>query len=156
MSSPSTVSSVWFAPGERTLSTSIAQLANGAGACLGFLFALPITTVSHIAALLYAEAALAVLVAICVIAYFPVQPHVPPSLSAHQRIESARTPFSVLQYLKDMFATLKNPHFVLLALSGGLQGGFFNGWNASLALILENRFSASQNQWLGFASGVAT
>ena len=111
---PPMVSSVWFRPSERTLTTAIAVTAQSVGGAIGFIM-IPFLTLQYdIRTMLYVSAELAIAVALLFTIYFPPQPPTPPSVSA----EKDRTSF------KESFGKLIcNQGFLLLVIGAGIGLG---------------------------------
>ena len=108
---PPIVSSCWFRPKERTLSTAVIVSAQNIG---GFLLISFLTLQYGIRTMLYVMAEMSIAVAILFSIYFPSQPPTPPSISA----EKDRTSF------KESFAKLiRNKGFLLLVFGGGIGLG---------------------------------
>lgn len=179
MAAPSFVSAVWFPPRERTWATALGFLGNNLGPALGFLVALPVQREPDLPWLLYAESILAAISLAMILLHFPAAPRMAPSATARSRRRAdphvsvngsvndeadavvprpslRRAVAVVMAHFREMGRSLLNVPFVLLALSGGIQGGVFNGWSASLPVLLKPMgISSDRAQWLGFFANVA-
>lgn len=111
---PPIVSSAWFRPKERTLTTAIAVCAQAFGQAVGFVMISFLTLHYGIRTMLYVMAELSVFVALLFTIYFPSQPPTPPSVSA----EKDRTKF-----VKSFARLMCNPGYIILLVGGGIGMG---------------------------------
>jgi len=132
MAPVSQISSVWFAPHERTRATTIAVLSNNFGSAIGFLISpYLVDEPDHVPRLLYLHFGLAFAACVFTLISFPARPPSPPSAAAEllstnaigtEREHSRRT------FLRDIKTCFTNPAFVLLSTAGGLIYGMFGAW----------------------------
>uniref|UniRef100_A0A1I8F2A6 MFS domain-containing protein n=1 Tax=Macrostomum lignano TaxID=282301 RepID=A0A1I8F2A6_9PLAT len=137
MALPPALSAVWFPPGERILSTSVATLSNYVGSAFSFQFGHLFvknstnTTVEDIrqsvAHLLYLECGLAFFSLLLFVAYFPAKPKLPSSASAQVNRLSFRDSLAQLIGRGDNGGTCFALWSACLAYSivAGVNGGGF-------------------------------
>lgn len=164
VNAPPFLSTTWFAPDQRATATAIASLFNYFGGACAFLVGplvvpapngtTPLLTgdlsqsndsiKEHIQALLFAEFAVTVLLFAVVIAYFPSQPPLPPSIAA----ASQR-----LNYRTSICRLLGNFRFLMIASAFAMPLGILAGWTGVLDIIVTplkvNQVDAG---WIGFWS----
>ncbi|XP_019850326.1 PREDICTED: disrupted in renal carcinoma protein 2 homolog [Amphimedon queenslandica] len=156
---PPIVSSAWFRPKERTLTTAISVCAQAFGQAVGFVMISFLTKHYGIRTMLYVMAELGVFVAALFTIYFPSKPPTPPSVSA----EKDRTSFA-LSFKK----LICNPGYILLVIGGGIGMGIPLSFQSVLSIILNKNIGGfnenvvidsfhgfiSSTSWLGFAMSV--
>ena len=170
LSASTLLSSTWFPPNQRTISTAISTMASYTGTALSFIISpafvgdvqtsgapkiddnyLLNSTLRHkyqnqINTLLYSEAGIMLAVFLAVLFYFPARPPKPPSRSA----ATGRVNFK--SGLKKL---LKNYHFLFLSLIYGASTGVYGGWTSVLDQNL-SEFGLGVGQrfagWLGFVA----
>uniref|UniRef100_UPI00398EE360 solute carrier family 49 member 4 isoform X2 n=1 Tax=Pristiophorus japonicus TaxID=55135 RepID=UPI00398EE360 len=160
VNAPPFLSTTWFPPDQRATATAIASLLNYFGGACAFLVGplvvpapndtTPLLTASNqyidsikdrIQALLYAEFGVTALLLAVVVAYFPSQPPLPPSIAA----ASQR-----LNYRSSICRLLGNFRFLMIVLAFAVPLGIFAGWSGVLDLILTPlKVDAG---WIGFWS----
>ncbi|KAM3917223.1 solute carrier family 49 member 4 isoform 2-T2 [Leptodactylus fuscus] len=156
------LSTTWFSPDERATATAIASMLNYLGGACAFLIGplivpapdnstSPFLTGGHTATIkdrietvMYAEFGIITLLFAAVLAYFPAQPPVPPSVAAASRR---------LSYKSSICRLLSNFRFLMIVLAYAIPLGFYAGWSGVLDLILTpihvNQVDAG---WIGFWS----
>ncbi|KAM4013860.1 LOW QUALITY PROTEIN: choline/ethanolamine transporter FLVCR2 [Anomaloglossus baeobatrachus] len=129
---PAHIASVWFSSTEVSTACSVGVFGNQLGVAVGFL--LPPVLVPniedkeklshHIGIMFYGTAAAASLLFTLVIFVFQDRPPLPPTLAqaVHHSSSSAGDQYS---YKLSILRLLKNPNFILLVLSYGLNTGAF-------------------------------
>ena len=137
MSSPPALSAIWFPPEERTTATCINQvfnmLGNGVSFVVGPLLVsdanLNTTSKevirSDIQLYMGIEAAVAIVLWLLFIVYFPKEPPTPPSASA----SIPRTDFK-----EGMKTLLRNKNVLLCTFGYGLSGGIIGAWQGVMAI----------------------
>ena len=138
----SQLSSLWFAPHERTRATTIAILANNnIGTAVGFIISpYLVTEPDHVPRLLYIHFGLACVASILTLLSFPARPVSAPSAAAELRIAnpaSNETSHHWRNFFRDIWKCLKNPSFLFLSAAGGLINGAFNAWTGLYDVLLE-------------------
>ncbi|CAF0872626.1 unnamed protein product [Adineta steineri] len=160
MAPVSQLSSIWFAPHERTRATTIAVFANYLGAAGGFIInPLVVASPEHVPRLLYIHFGLAFVACVLTLLYFPAHPPTPPSAAAelfmtipadNENSSNSRT------FFKDIWKCLTTPAFLLLSTAGGLLYGAFGAWTSLYDVLLEpENYTEQQAGWFGFASLMA-
>lgn len=139
----SQLSSLWFAPHERTRATTIAILANNnIGTGVGFIISpYLVTEPEHVPYLLYIHFGLACVASILTLLSFPAQPASAPSAAAEllmAKSTSHETSHHWRQFLRDIWKCLTNPSFLFLSAAGGLVNGAFNAWTGLYDVLLES------------------
>jgi hypothetical protein len=141
MAPVSQLSSMWFAPRERTRATSIAIFANNLGSAVGFAVSpLIVVLPEHIPRLLYCHFGLAFVACVLTLSYFPAQPPSAPSAAAELLIQNptnSETSHTWRTFLRDIWKCLTTPAFVFLSVSGGLMFGAFSSWTSLYDVLLE-------------------
>ena len=141
MAPVSQLSSLWFAPHERTRATTVAILANNFGGTIGFLISPSIVAApEHVPRLLYIHFGLAFLACIFALLSFPARPPTAPSAAAELLINnptSTENKHGWRTFLKDMWTCLSNPAFLFLSSAGGLIYGTFGAWTSLYDVLLE-------------------
>jgi FLVCR family MFS transporter len=160
MAPVSQISSLWFAPHERTRATTIAIFANNFGATVGFVISPYIVSLpQHVPNLLYVHFGLAFAACILALIYFPANPPSAPSAAAELLIlnpTSSETVHDWRRFLKDCWKCLTTPAFLLLSTAGGLLYGTFSIWTSLYDLLLKPEgYSEEQAGWFGFGSTLA-
>ncbi|XP_074146085.1 choline/ethanolamine transporter FLVCR2 [Sminthopsis crassicaudata] len=127
---PSSLAAVWFSEREVSTACSLAVFGNQVGIALGFLIPpLLIPNIDnreelayHISIMFYMTGAVASLLFILVIFIFKEKPKYPPSQAQYlsYTMETQRT-----SYFESIARLMKNPNFVLLLISYGLNTGSF-------------------------------
>ncbi|XP_041132658.1 feline leukemia virus subgroup C receptor-related protein 2-like isoform X2 [Polyodon spathula] len=127
---PSRIASVWFGSEEVSTACSIAVFGNQLGIAVGFLIPpLLVPNVDdfdelarHVSIMFYGTAAMATLLFILVIFVFQEQPSFPPSKAkaAIQAISSEQ-----YSYLQSILKLVRNPPFILLIVTYGINTGCF-------------------------------
>ncbi|PAA86605.1 hypothetical protein BOX15_Mlig004333g2 [Macrostomum lignano] len=147
MALPPALSAVWFPPGERILSTSVATLSNYVGSAFSFQFGHLFvknstnTTVEDIrqsvAHLLYLECGLAFFSLLLFVAYFPAKPKLPSSASAQVNRLSFRDSLAQLIGRGDNGGTCFALWSACLAYSivAGVNGGFLAAFNLNVETL---------------------
>lgn len=138
----SQLSSLWFAPHERTRATTIAILANNnIGTAVGFILSpYLVTKPEHVPRLLYVHFGLACVASILTLLSFPARPPSAPSAAAELRIvnpASSETSHHWRNFFRDIWKCLTNPSFLFLSAAGGLINGAFNAWTGLYDVLLE-------------------
>jgi hypothetical protein len=138
----SQLSSLWFAPHERTRATTIAILANNnIGTAVGFIISPYIVTKpEHVPHLLYLHFGLACVACILTLFSFPAQPPSAPSAAGELLVtnpSSSETSHNWRKFLKDIWTCLTNPAFLFLSIAGALVNGVFNTWTGLYDVLLE-------------------
>lgn len=139
----SQLSSLWFAPHERTRATTIAILANNnIGTAIGFIISPYIVNQSeHVPYLLYLHFGLACVACVLTLASFPSRPPSAPSAAAELLIAnstSGGTRHNWRKFAKDLWICFTNPAFLFLAIAGGLINGAINAWTGLYDVLLES------------------
>ena len=141
MAPVSQLSSLWFAPHERTRATTVAIFSNNLGSTVGFLISPYIVDKpDNVPILLYLHFGLAFVACVLALAYFPAQPPTPPSAAAELLIhnpESTETKHGWRTFFKDMWTCLSNPAFLFLSTAGGLLYGVFGAWTGLFDVLLK-------------------
>ena len=141
MAPVSQLSSLWFAPHERTRATTVAIFSNNLGSTVGFLISPYIVDKpENVPILLYFHFGLAFVACVLALAYFPAQPPTPPSAAAELLVhnpESTATKHSWRTFLKDMWACFSNPAFLFLSTAGGIIYGTIGAWTGLFDVLLE-------------------
>ncbi|XP_041121781.1 feline leukemia virus subgroup C receptor-related protein 2-like isoform X1 [Polyodon spathula] len=127
---PSRIASVWFGSEEVSTACSIAVFGNQLGIAVGFLIPpLLVPNVDdfdelarHVSIMFYGTASMATLLFILVIFVFQEQPRLPPSKAkaAIQAISSEQ-----YSYLQSILKLVRNPPFILLIVTYGINTGCF-------------------------------
>ena len=109
--------------------------------------------------MLYIHAGLAVANLLMVVAYLPARPPTPPSTAAllKNEMEDRNTATSQAS-MGGIGAIVKNGNFWLVAASGGVLNGVFNGWSGSFDQILpplSPQYTQNACGWLGFGATMA-
>ncbi|UJR27517.1 hypothetical protein I4U23_008801 [Adineta vaga] len=160
MAPVSQLSSLWFAPHERTRATTVAIFANYLGSGVGFaispiIVALP----EHVPRLLYIHFGLAFVACVLSLIYFPAQPPTAPSAAAELLIlnpTNNATSHNWRTFSKDIWKCLTTPSFVLLSTAGGLLYGTLGAWTSLYDVLLEpEHYTEAQAGWFGFGSTIA-
>ncbi|KYR00941.1 hypothetical protein DLAC_03006 [Tieghemostelium lacteum] len=169
---PTKISTTWFAPEERTLSTAIGTLANFSGSAIGFVLALVCTSDMHLRYLLYSEAVFGFLIFLSICIYFPEKPPTPPSATSYfsdikanhkQLLSDSAVIYSEKKTLfeswKELFVNsvtyMTDYSAAILTISVALVSGFYAGWSAVLVEIVEKIYTQEQAKWLGFYGIIA-
>ncbi|XP_075705574.1 choline/ethanolamine transporter flvcr2a-like isoform X2 [Rhinoderma darwinii] len=127
---PSHIASVWFSSTEVSTACSVAVFGNQLGVAVGFLLP-PILVPNiedkeqlsyHISIMFYGTAAVATLLFALVIFVFQDGPPLPPTLAQAVQHSSPDVQYS---YKFSILRLLKNPNFILLVVSYGLNTGAF-------------------------------
>lgn len=141
MAPVSQLSSLWFAPHERTRATTVAIFSNNLGSAVGFLISpYVVNKPDDVPTLLYIHFGLAFVACVLALAYFPAQPPTPPSAAAELLVNnptSAENKHGWRTFLKDMWKCLSNPPFLFLSTAGGLIYGTFGAWTSLYDVLLE-------------------
>jgi MFS family permease len=147
------LSSIWFGPRERSVSTSVAVVCNSLGTAFGFLVGLayqpPAATPAQclqfqlLLQLAFAAASFASVV-------LTVRDG-PPTPSSHATDRDVTS----LPILRELARMCCNGPFVFLVVVAGLSQGIFTAYSGMLGLILKDGFSESTRAFLGFGSNVA-
>ena len=142
MAPVSQLSSLWFAPHERTRATTVAIFANNFGGAIGFLISPSIvSSPEDVPHLLYVHFGLAFVACVLALIYFPAQPPSPPSAAAELLINHPTTTENSRNwraFLEDVWKCLTNPAFLLLSTAGGLIYGTFGAWTSLYDVLLES------------------
>ncbi|CAF2566512.1 unnamed protein product [Rotaria sp. Silwood2] len=139
MAPVSQLSCLWFSPNERTRATTVAIMVNTFGATISFLINPSIVArPTNIPYLLYFHFALALLVAIPALIYFPAEPPTAPSAAAELLMggKENNTDSGLKAYIKGLQQCATNRSFVLLVTVGGLMTGTFGLWTGLFSTIL--------------------
>eukprot|EP01132_Coremiostelium_polycephalum_P006687 gene6687-8273_t len=168
---PTKLSATWFAPSERTSSTAVGTLANFSGSAIGFILAIPIQSGQQLRYLLYAEAAFAGLLFICICIYFPEVPPSPPSATSfvsgiksnHKKLSDSSVVYkeqrSLVESWKELIvnfgAFMTDPSSAILTLACGFTSGIYAGWSAIFVEIVKPLYTPQQSDWLGFYGIIA-
>ena len=137
----SQLSSVWFAPHERTRATTVAVLSASAGGAIAFLISPHLVFESwRVPHLLYLHAGQALVACIFTLSYFPAEPPTPSSAAAHlqrtEQLQKEQFVDTLKRFARDILHCCKDPSCVLLVLAGGILGGVLSAWSGLFATIL--------------------
>jgi len=152
MSPPSQLSARWFSDGERTTATAISTTSNNLGSALGFLIGPYIVHWTSMPVLLIIEGAIAIVVCIAILIYFPDRPPSPPSYSTAIETEKKIDNYRVFYEIRQLVV---HPSFLLLIFIGGGSAGVFNAWSGMFDQILAPSFNQIEAGWLGFGCTLA-
>ena len=138
----SQLSSIWFAPHERTRATTVAVLSASAGGAVAFLISPHLVFESwRVPHLLYLHAGQALVACTFTLIYFPAEPPTPSSAAAHlhraEHLHKERFVDTLKRFARDILDCGKDPSCVLLILAGGILGGTLSAWTGLFATILE-------------------
>ncbi|KAH7832162.1 putative transporter, major facilitator subfamily protein [Monocercomonoides exilis] len=155
---PSRLSETWFPPNERTLATGIGTQLSPLGCALSFLIGpLIVRKGSDFPIFLYICLILQSICTLLMFIYLPAEPLNPPSHSELRRREQAtlskvNQKITVGAKLKNslkplvaMMKCFKNPTFIFLCISAGIQSGTAQAWSCNIPLLcIRMGFSESQ------------
>lgn len=149
------LSSVWFAPSERTLATSIGFQANVIGLSGCYFLSMLVTKIEDVRYLLYLYAIVGVVALVCALIYFPEKPPTPPSFTGEQ--SSAVTDHSPKTVIRNSFKSIKASWAAfILIFFGSCPGGIYSAWGAMLIeIIIPLGFNENQGEWFGFWAMIA-
>ncbi len=150
---PPKLSSIWFGPKERSVSTSIAVVCNSLGTAFGFLAGLAYQAPAASPAQclqfqLLLQLAFAAASFVSILATVRDGPPTPSSHATDRDVTS-------LPLLRELSRMFRNGSFVFLVLIAGLSQGIFTAYSGMLGLILKDGFSETTTAFLGFGSNVA-
>ena len=155
MATPPRLSATWFAPSERLMSTALASSSAFLGMAAGFATSTQIVrSASEVPTLLWIHLALSCVSFLLVVTLFSDKPPLPPSATAPTKPRRGRSDSSLDTRWADFCHCFSDINFGLVAFSGGMCLGVFNGWSASLDSIL-TFFSAIECGWLGVSTTCA-
>ncbi len=166
MSVPAKLSSVWFGPNERSLSTSVAVVSNSLGTAAGFLFGLAYQSPAAPFDCLQFQLLLQLSFAAVSFAAVALTVRDGPATASSQATDGDVT---TLRMLPELARLCCNGPFVFLVIVAGVSQGIFTAWSAMLGVILDsgaaNSTAIFANQtavgvstttaFLGFGSNVA-
>ena len=156
MATPPRLSAIWFAPSERFMATALSSSSAFLGLAAGFATSTQmVRSEKDIPNLLWTHLFLSGASFIVVILLFRDSPPLPPSATAPTTtVRRGRSDSNLDTRWKDFCHCFSDVNFGLLAFSGGMCVGVFNGWSASLDSIL-TFFSAIECGWLGVSTTCA-
>jgi hypothetical protein len=158
VASPSYLSLVWFADGERNLATALANTSNALGRAVGFFLGpLLVRTAEDLPTLLYVTFACAAVPCAAAWAYLPAVPASPPSgaaaLEARRwgagkgapttvvaggavEAEASLSQLGLRGALAQARAACASPSFLLASVGGGVVMAFYGAWSGVLTAAL--------------------
>ncbi len=167
MAVPAKLSSVWFGPNERSVSTSVAVVSNSLGTAAGFLFGLAYQSPAAPFDCLQFQLLLQLSFAAVSFAAVALTVRDGPATASSQATDGDVT---TLRMLPELARLCCNGPFVFLVIVAGVSQGIFTAWSAMLEVILDsgaaNATAVFSNQtavgvstttaaFLGFGSNVA-
>lgn len=149
------ISSVWFGPTERTLSTAISFQSNVVGLAGSYFLSMLVKHVSDVPFVLYIYACGGVCGLVLAIVYFPEKPPTPPSVSG-ELSGAKKVDNSPLSVFKNSLDCLKTPAGFVLIVFGACPGGVYSGWMAMVVeIVTPLGYSEDQAEWFGFYAMIA-
>jgi MFS family permease len=150
---PPKLSSIWFGPKERSVSTSIAVVCNSLGTAFGFLVGLAYqgpgsTPMQCLQFQLLLQLAFAAVSFLSIVITVRDGPPTPSSHATDRDVTS-------MPLLRELSRMICNGQFVFLVVVAGLSQGIFTAYSGMLGLILKDGFSPTTTDFLGFGSNVA-
>ncbi|XP_067674762.1 heme transporter FLVCR2-like [Haliotis asinina] len=126
---PARLAAVWFGPNEVSTATSIGVFGNQVGVAAGFLLPPEIVPNSdslddvgrNLSIMFYGTAAFTTLLFIAIVVVLKDAPPKPPSRAQMLAVEASKNE----DYLSSLFRLLKNPGFIILTISYGINTGSY-------------------------------
>eukprot|EP00039_Didymoeca_costata_P022489 m.346798 g.346798 ORF g.346798 m.346798 type:complete len:453 (+) comp30398_c0_seq1:59-1417(+) len=147
VASVSQLSLVWFPENERNKATACANVASAAGRAIGFFIGpAMVSSAADMPLFLIVEIVIAAIPVVCIFAYYPSEPKLPPSKAAAElRHKYSCQSHGLINSIKMAFegagTMLSSFSFVILILSGGLSMGVYGLWSGVLTEVLPSSWS---------------
>jgi len=150
------ISSVWFGPSERTMSTAISFQSNVLGLASSYFLSMLVKSSAQVPFLLYIYAVGGIAALVLAIIYFPDKPPTPPSVSGEMSTERNKADNNPVLVMKNSLACLKSPAAFVLIVFGSCPGGVYSGWMAMLVeIVVPLGYTEDQAEWMGFWAMIA-